>query len=412
MGSNGRSYPRPPVPTPTPTSDGDPRVVLLTVSGPDRPGVTSSLMAWLLEAGADLDDVEQVVLRRHLALGVVATISPTVELAGLGELVEGMDLHLDIEGVTAAVSEPALGTIVTLLGRRIGPAQFGAVAKAVAAAGGNIERIGRLSQFPVVSYELAVAGVDVGTLRPPLLAVARTEGIDVAIDADGLGRRSRRLVVLDVDSTLIRDEIIELLADEAGKGAEVADITRRAMEGELDFEASLRARVALLEGLDHAAMERARTRVRFTPGARTFVRTLHRLGYRVALVSGGFTFFTDRLAEDLGIEHAFANVLEVADGRLTGGLVGAIVDRARKAQLLRDVAAAEGITLEQVVAVGDGANDLDMLATAGLGIAFNAKPVVREVAEVSLSVPYLDAVLFVLGVRRSEVEAADHPEPG
>lgn len=412
MGSNGRSYPRPPVPTPTPTSDGDPRVVLLTVSGPDRPGVTSSLMAWLLEAGADLDDVEQVVLRRHLALGVVATISPTVDLAGLGELVEGMDLHLDIEGVTAAVSEPALGTIVTLLGRRIGPAQFGAVAKAVAAAGGNIERIGRLSQFPVVSYELAVAGVDVGTLRPPLLAVARTEGIDVAIDADGLGRRSRRLVVLDVDSTLIRDEIIELLADEAGKGAEVADITRRAMEGELDFEASLRARVALLEGLDHAAMERARTRVRFTPGARTFVRTLHRLGYRVALVSGGFTFFTDRLAEDLGIEHAFANVLEVADGRLTGGLVGAIVDRARKAQLLRDVAAAEGITLEQVVAVGDGANDLDMLATAGLGIAFNAKPVVREVAEVSLSVPYLDAVLFVLGVRRSEVEAADHPEPG
>lgn len=410
MGSNGRSYPRPPVPTPIPTSDGDPRVVLLTVSGPDRPGVTSSLMTWLLEAGADLDDVEQVVLRRHLALGVVATISPTVDLAGLGDLVEGMGLHLDIEGVTAAGSEPALGTIVTLLGRRIGPAQFGAVAKAVAAAGGNIERIGRLSQFPVVSYELAVAGVDVGTLRPPLLAVARAEGIDVAIDADGLGRRSRRLVVLDVDSTLIRDEIIELLADEAGKGAEVADITRRAMEGELDFEASLRARVALLEGLDHAAMERARTRVRFTPGARTFVRTLHRLGYRVALVSGGFTFFTDHLAEDLGIDHAFANVLEVADGRLTGGLVGAIVDRARKAQLLRDVAAAEGITLEQVVAVGDGANDLDMLATAGLGIAFNAKPVVREVAEVSLSVPYLDAVLFVLGVRRSEVEAADHPE--
>lgn len=396
------------MPGSTPTSGGDVRSVLLTVSGPDRPGVTSSLMAWLLGAGAELGDVEQVVLRRHLALGVVANLSPAVDLGGLRELIEGMGLHLDVEDVATAGSEHALGTIVTLLGRRIGPAQFGAVAAAVAAAGGNIERIIRLSQFPVVSYELAVGGVEVGALRPPLLAVALREGIDVAIDADGLGRRSRRLVVLDVDSTLIRDEIIELLADEAGKGDEVASITRRAMEGELDFEASLRARVALLEGLDHAAMERARTRVRFTPGARTFVRTLHRLGFRVALVSGGFTFFTDRLAEDLGIDHAFANILEVSDGKLTGGLEGPIVDRARKAQLLREVAAEEGIALEQVVAVGDGANDLDMLATAGLGIAFNAKPVVREVAEVSLSVPYLDAVLFVLGVRRSEIEAADH----
>lgn len=408
MGANGRSYPRPPVPAPTPTSSDDTRAVLLTVSGPDRPGVTSSLMTWLLNSGAELGDVEQVVLRRHLALGVVASLPPGADLAGLRGMIEAMGLHLDVEEIPTAHSDHALGTIVTLLGRRIGPAQFGAVATAVAEAGGNIERIARLSQFPVVSYELAVGGVDVESLRSPLRAVALREEIDVAVDADGLGRRSRRLVVLDVDSTLIRDEIIELLADEAGKGEEVASITRRAMEGELDFEASLRARVALLEGLDHAAMERARTRVRFTPGARTFVRTLHRLGFRVALVSGGFTFFTDRLAEDLGIDHAFANVLEVADGRLTGGLVGAVVDRARKAQLLREVAAEEGIALEQVVAVGDGANDLDMLAAAGLGIAFNAKPVVREVAEVSLSVPYLDAVLFLLGVRRSEIEAADH----
>ena len=183
------------------------------------------------------------------------------------------------------------------------------------------------------------------------------------------------------------------------------------MEGELDFEASLRARVALLEGLDHGAMERARTRVRFTPGARTFVRTLHRLGFKVALVSGGFTFFTDRLAEELDIDHAFANVLEVADGTLTGGLEGPIVDRARKAQLLREVAAHEGIALDQVVAVGDGANDLDMLAAAGLGIAFNAKPAVRASADTALNLPYLDAVLYLLGLSREEVEDAAANRP-
>ncbi len=214
-------------------------------------------------------------------------------------------------------------------------------------------------------------------------------------------------MVLDVDSTLIQDEVVELLADEAGCGAEVREVTERAMAGELDFESALRERVRRLAGLGAAELERARARVRLTPGARTFVRTLKRLGFSVGIVSGGFTHFTDPLARELGLDHAVANVLEVRDGRLTGEVLGQVVDRARKAELLAEFAATEGIPLSQTVAVGDGANDLDMIAAAGLGVAFNARPVVQQAADTTVNVPYLDAVLFVLGVTRDEVEAAD-----
>jgi phosphoserine phosphatase len=214
-------------------------------------------------------------------------------------------------------------------------------------------------------------------------------------------------VVLDVDSTLIQDEVIELLAAEAGSLDQVRALTEQAMAGEVDFEDALRQRVALLEGLDLAALDRARGAMRLTPGARTFVRTLRRLGYTVGIVSGGFTHFTDRLAEELSLDHAVANQLEIVDGRLTGRVTGPVVDRRRKAELLAEFAAADGIPLSQVVAVGDGANDLDMLSAAGLGIAFNAKPVVQEAADTTVNVPYLDAILFVLGVTRDEVERAD-----
>ena len=259
-----------------------------------------------------------------------------------------------------------------------------------------------------MSYELLVRDGDDEKLRSNLLhAAAANPGIDVAIQREGLGRRAKRLVVLDVDSTLIQDEVIELLAAEAGCLQEVQRITQDAMEGGIEFESSLRMRVRLLGGLDEGAIERAWANLRYTPGARTFVRTLRRLGYTVAIVSGGFTVFTDRLAADLDLQHAHANVLEIVDGRLTGELVGPIVDRARKASLLREIAEQGDIPLSQTVAVGDGANDLDMLSAAGLGIAFNAKPIVEEVADTSLSVPYLDAILFVLGIRREDVEAAD-----
>jgi phosphoserine phosphatase len=209
---------------------------------------------------------------------------------------------------------------------------------------------------------------------------------------------------MDVDSTLVKGEVIEMLAAEAGCEAEVARVTAAAMAGELDFEASLRARVKLLAGLPVEAVDRVRAAVRLTPGGRTLVRTLKRLGYAVAIVSGGFTAVTDDLVAELGLDHALANELEVLDGRLTGRVVGPVVDRAAKASALRRFAELEGLAVEQTVAIGDGANDLDMLAAAGLGIAFNAKPVVRDAADAALSVPFLDAVLFLLGIPRDEVE--------
>lgn len=404
--------------------------LLITVSGPDRPGITSHLMAALTDAGAEIGDVEQVVVRGHLVLGVVATVSnaisdadgspdaPAVPAATVAErdvdLQKNLllfaythDLSVTFEEVSATPTDRQLGLVVTVMAPTVTSHHFSAVAAAISRAGGNIDRIVRLARYPVMAYELSVHRADVEMLRSNLVELSWTMHIDIALQPEGLGRRAQRLVVLDVDSTLIQDEVIELLADEAGCGDEVRDLTLRAMAGELDFEQALRARVRLLAGLDSSHLARARDRMRLTPGARTFVRTLNRLGFRVAIVSGGFTYFTDHLKSELDLDHAFANELEFRDGVLTGEVIGPVVDRQRKADLLRHVAALEGIDEDQTVAVGDGANDLDMLAAAGLGIAFNAKPMVRDAAHTSVSVPYLDAILFVLGVRRSEVEAAD-----
>jgi phosphoserine phosphatase len=293
------------------------------------------------------------------------------------------------------------------LERPLSPGELGAIAGGITAAGGNIDRIVRLARYPVYAYEFRVTGADRPALARHLGEAAATHRLDVALQPAGLERRAKRLVVLDVDSTLIQDEVIELLAAEAGCLAEVRHITERAMAGELDFESALRERVRRLAGLDLGALERARAAMRLTPGARTFVRTLKRLGFTVGIVSGGFTHFTDGLRRELELDHAEANELEIVDGVLTGEVLGDVVDRARKAVLLRRFAEAEGVPLSQTVAVGDGANDLDMLAAAGLGIAFNAKPLVQEAADTTVNVPYLDAVLFVLGVTRDEVERAD-----
>lgn len=382
--------------------------LLLTVSGPDGPGITARLMTVLGGHGVDVIDVEQVTVRHHLVLGLVVEAEAGTDLHE-DLLLFGHEhgLNVEFERVDATPTDRGLGAVVTVLGSTVSPLQLAAVADSIASAGGNIDRIVRLARYPVTAYELTVLGAPLDALRPALVDTARSIGTDIAIQPDGLGRRAQRLVVLDVDSTLIQDEVIELLAEEAGVGDEVRRITERAMVGELDFEAALRERVRLLAGLDELALARARHRLRLTPGARTFVRTLHRLGFKVAIVSGGFTQFTEHLAAELEIDHQFANELEIRQGRLTGELVGEIVDRARKAELLRLVAHIEGIDVAQTVAVGDGANDLDMLSTAGLGVAFNAKQVVRDAADTSVSVPYLDAILFLLGVRRAEVEALD-----
>jgi phosphoserine phosphatase len=389
------------------------RTVLVRCTGQDRPGITTGLLGVLAGAGADLLDMEQVVVRGRLTLDLLVGISAADDV--LKELLfHAWEQGLQLDFEVADEAPPTVGThrsVVTVIGQTLPPAALSAVTGAIAAGGGNIDRIVRLARYPVVAYEFVVVAGDVDRMRTELITASAAHGVDVSIQRESLERRAKRLVVLDVDSTLIQDEVIELLAEEAGCRDEVAELTRRTMAGELDFGASLEERVRRLAGTPVDALDRVQGRVRLTPGARTFVRTLKRLGYIVAIVSGGFTAVTDRLAEELGLDHAVANELEVIDGVLTGRLVGTVIDRPGKATVLRDIAAREHVPLEQTVAIGDGANDLDMLAAAGLGIAFNAKPVVREAADTAVSVPYLDAILFLLGIRRDEVEAADAADP-
>ncbi len=382
--------------------------VLVHVTGRDRPGITARLLDVLSLLGVELFDIEQVVLHGNLDLGlVVRAPDPSALRAALAAHAAAEGLVIDVDDAGDSPPAHRSSLVVTVMAPRVGPEAFAAVARAVADGGGNIDRIVRLSRYPVVCFELAVSGGRFEEVRRALVQAAADHRVDVAVQPEGLFRRAKRLVVLDVDSTLIQDEIIDLLADEAGVAAEVAAITAEAMAGGLDFEESLRRRVRSLAGLDVAALDRVAGRIRFSAGARTFVRTLKRLGMRVGIVSGGFSVFADRLAAELGLDHARANTLEVVGGRLTGEVVGPIVDRAGKAAALREIAALEGIPLAQTVAIGDGANDLDMLSAAGLGIAFNAKPVVAEAADTAVSVPYLDAVLFLLGIRRDDIEAAD-----
>ena len=391
------------------------RTLLIRVYGADRPRVTAELLQLLGNAGAVLEDLEQLVVRERLTLDVLVRLAGADDSLLRDILYWGFtrDLRIEFERVEARSRRAQLVRhAVTVLGRPLPATALAAVAAAVAGTGGNIDRVVRLATTPVTAYDLVVIAGDLEAMRRALVEVAREHGIDVAVQVNGLERRAKRLVVMDVDSTLIMDEVIELLADEAGRLEEVAAITARAMAGELDFEGSLRERVRLLAGLDQAAVDRVQGRIRLTPGARTFVRTLKRLGFTVGIVSGGFTPFTDRLRAELGLDHSYANGLAVVDGVLTGEVEGPVVDRAGKARLLAEIAAAEGVPLSQTVAVGDGANDLDMLAAAGLGIAFNAKPVVRAQADTTVSVPYLDAILFMLGIRGTDVDRGGETAPG
>ena len=300
---------------------------------------------------------------------------------------------------------------VTVLGNPLTPAVIAAIAGRIAASGANIDKIGRLARRPVTCIEFDVSGADPDALRADLARESVGLGADIAVQRGGLHRRAMRLVVMDVDSTLLQDEAIDMLADRAGCAAEVSALTAAAMRGEIDYATALRQRVELLAGLDASVVDELTEKLRLTPGARTLIRTLKRLGYRCGVVSGGFTQITDWLTAELGLDYAAANTLEVAGGKLTGRVTGDLIDRPGKERMLRQFAAQAGVRLSQTVAVGDGANDLDMIAAAGLGIAFNAKPAVRSAADTSVSVPHLDAILFLLGISRDDVEAADAADP-
>ena len=385
--------------------------LLVTLTGRDRPGVTSRLFAVLSAHELSVLDVEQVVIRGRLVLGVLLSCGGAPDLTAIHREVTAVaaDLGLETE-ITMGSGEPSRrrGSLhITVLGRPLSPAVVAAIAGRIAAAGANIDRIGRLAHRPVTCIEFEVSGADPMTLRTDLANQSAELGVDVAVQRGGLHRRAMRLVVMDVDSTLLQDEAIDLLAARAGCADEVERLTTAAMRGELDFAASLHQRVALLAGLDAGAIGEVVQGLRLAPGARTLIRTLRRLGYRCGVVSGGFTHFTDWLAAELRLDYTAANTLEITDGRLTGRVCGPVIDRAGKEAALRKFAARADVPLSQTVAVGDGANDLDMIATAGLGIAFNAKPAVRDAADTSVSVPHLDAILYLLGISRDDIEIAD-----
>jgi phosphoserine phosphatase len=383
--------------------------VLATVSGRDRPGVTASFFASLAAHDVEVRDVEQVVIRDRLILAVLFDLhgDPAALRNSVSQTARalGMDSEVTIAGESAR-PDRATRIHVIVIGQPLRPGALSHVAQRIADVGANIESVTQLSTEPAASLEMLVDAPEPARLRAVLVTAAEETGLDIAVERAGLSRRAKRLVVLDVDSTLIRDEAINVLAERAGVGAEVAAITRRAMRGELEFAASLRERVALLAGLTQADLEQVRDGLRLTAGARTFVRTLRRLGYQVGVVSGGFTFVTARFEKELELDFAAANELEVVDGVVTGRVVGPILDRAGKASALRRFAAQYGVPLSQTVAVGDGANDIDMLEAAGLGVAFNAKSALRGTADASVNLPHLDAVLFVLGISGYDVHEA------
>lgn len=389
--------------------------LLITVTGRDQPGVTSALFEVLSRHRVDLLNVEQVVIRGRLTLGVL--VAAATEVAAGAELrseveaaIHGVGLDVSIESSDGlpVLRVPSTHTIV-VLGRPITAEAFGVVAREAAALGVNIDFIRGVSDYPVTGLELRVS-VPPGAyreLQAVLARVAVEESVDIAVEDYSLSRRAKRLIVFDVDSTLIQGEVIEMLAAHAGAEAAVAEVTEAAMRGELDFAESLHRRVATLAGLPASVLDDVADQIELTPGARTTLRTLRRLGYHCGIVSGGFRQVIEPLAHELMMDFVAANELEIVDGKLTGRVVGDVVDRPGKAKALRDFAQQAGVPMEQTVAVGDGANDIDMLSAAGLGVAFNAKPALREVADASLSYPYLDTLLFILGITRGEIEAAD-----
>jgi len=393
------------------------QTLLLTLSGTDRPGVTKTLFAALAAHPITVLDVEQLVVRGRLVLSALVN----VETSGTDNDEIMTRVRQDVRS-TAAALEMDVTTVpgaledtvtrrdrvhVTILGAPLRPDAVSRIAEEIANRGGNIDRIRRIASYPVTAVVFEGSGAELHDLRRALVAAAAEVGVDIAVQESGLDRRGQHLVVIDVDSTLIQNEVIDLIAEHAGVGEQVAQITEQAMAGDLDFVAALRARVALLKGLPVSVLDEVRTRLQLTPGARTLCRTLNTLGYRVCLVSGGFAEVIMPIADELGIDDVRANHLGVRDGYLTGEVVGVIVDRHGKKAALEEFAEKYEIPMRRTIAIGDGANDVSMLEAAGLGVSFNGKAAAREAADAALSVPYLDSVLYLLGITREDIEGAD-----
>lgn len=388
--------------------------VLITVTGQDTPGITARLTGIVAEEGAELVDIEQVVVHGQLTLCLVVGLPETRDmLKDILFAAHELGLRLDFKpldarpGATGGRRGRGSRYVVTAIARGMSAREIHLVSSALSAHGANIDALTRLSEGEIGSVEIHVSLAPGGNSEPlkrELLALAMRERFDVALQRERLYRRSKRLVVMDMDSTLIKIEVIDELARAHGVVDRVSAITERAMQGEMDFDESLRQRVALLAGLDCAVLERLSAELPLTEGAEKLVKMLKRLGYRTAVISGGFSVAAEALKARLGIDYAYSNVLEVENGKLTGRVTGAIVNGERKAELLETLAKKENILLDQVIAVGDGANDLLMLQRAGLGIAFRAKQKLREAADTSISAAGLDAILFLLGISAREVE--------
>ncbi|MEH6625053.1 MAG: phosphoserine phosphatase SerB [Motiliproteus sp.] len=393
-------------------------IILITVAGEDKPGVTSTITSILAKYGVNILDIGQAVIHDNLSLGILVEVPTEAEsspilsdvLFRMHEL--GMNIKFEpvlMEDYTRWVDGQGKSRhIITLLARRVTADHIGKVTQIAAEHGLNIDNISRLSGRVHLDddadrtkscVEFSVRGMPSENLREEFLKLASDLDVDIAFQKDDIFRRNRRLVVFDMDSTLIEAEVIDELAKEAGVGDQVSAITEAAMQGKIDFTESFKRRVALLKGLDESVLEKVAQRLPLTEGAEELVSNLHGLGFKTAILSGGFNYFGEYLKSKLGFDYVYANELEIVNGKVTGRVTGTVVDGKRKAELLREIAEREGVRLEQTIAVGDGANDLPMLSIAGLGIAFRAKPVVRQSAKQAISTLGLDGILYLIGFR-------------